>query len=159
MATYRDPGTLEFDAVIVRPDVPGSSAFVSVPFDVRETFGAGRVAVHADFDGETYRGSLATFEGEHRLLVLTAVQERLGKGPGDRVHVTLRLDTAVRTVELDGDISSAFADAGVLDSYRAMSYSHQREYEQWISSAAQVETRARRIGKAIDMIAEGARLK
>lgn len=159
MATYNDPGTLEFDAIIVRSDVTGSSSFVIVPFDVREVFGAGRVPVHADFDGETYRGSLATFGDDHRLLVLTEVQERLGKGPGDSVHVTLRLDTAVRTVELDDDIASAFVDAGVLDSYRAMSYSHQREYAQWITSAMHVETRARRIGKAIDMIAEGARLK
>jgi len=87
------------------------------------------------------------------------VQERLGKGPGDSVHVTLRLDTAARTVELDDDIASAFVDAGVLDSYRAMSYSHQREYAQWITSAALPETRARRIGKSIDMIVEGARLK
>ena len=159
MATYNDPGTLEFDAVIVRSDVTGSSSFVAVPFDVRETFGAGRVPVHADFDGETYRGSLVNFGDGHRLLVLTEVQERLGKGAGDTVHVTLRLDTAVRTVELDGDILAAFTDAGVLDSYRAMSYSHQREYEQWITSAKQPETRARRIGKAIDMVAEGARLK
>ena len=159
MATYNDPGTLEFDAIIVRSEVTGSSSFVAVPFDVRETFGAGRVPVHADFDGETYRGSLVTFGGGHRLLVLTEVQERLGKGPGDSVHVTLRLDTAVRTVELDDDIAAAFVDAGVLDSYRAMSYSHQREYAQWITSAALPETRARRIGKAIDMVVEGARLK
>jgi len=159
MATYRDPGTLEFDAVIVRSDVTGSSSFVAVPFDVAEAFGAGRVPVHADFDGETYRGALVTDGTDHRLLVLTELQERLGKGPGDAVHVALRLDTAVRTVELDDDIVSAFTEAGVLDAYRAMSYSHQREYEQWITNSDQPETRARRIGKAIDMIVEGARLK
>jgi hypothetical protein len=161
MVTYLDPGTLSFDATIERSDVPGSSSFVAVPFDVEQTFGTrGRVPVWADFDGETYRGSLVTYGGgRHLLLILTELQERLGKSPGDSVHVTVRLDTAHRTVELAMDVAEAFAHAGVLESYRAMSYSHQKEYNVWIEDAKKPDTRARRIGKAIDMIAEGARLK
>jgi hypothetical protein len=161
MVDYRDPGVLEFDAIIERSDVRGASSFVAVPFDVFEKYGTrGRVPVWADFNGEAYRGSIVTFGGgRHRLLVLTEVQERIGLSPGDTVHVTVKLDTAVRIVELDEDIAAAFTAAGVLDLLRAMSYSHQREYVQWITSAKQAETRARRIGTAIDMVAEGARLK
>ena len=161
MVTYLDPGTLSFDATIERSDVPGSSSFVAVPFDIEAHFGTrGRVPVWADFDGETYRGSIVTFGGPHHLLlVLTELQERLGKGPGDSVHVTVRLDTAHRTVEIGVDVAEAFTHAGVIDSYRAMSYSHQKEYASWIDDAKKPDTRARRIGKSIDMIAEGARLK
>jgi len=161
MVTYLDPGTLSFDAVISRSDAPGSSSFVAVPFDVLETFGTrGRVPVRADFDGESYRGSLVTFGGPHHLLlVLTELQERLGKGPGDSVDVTVRLDQSARVVELDVDVAAAFTDAGVLEAFRAMSYSHQKEYHVWITTAKRAETRDRRISTAIDMVADGARLK
>ena len=33
--------------------------------------------------------------------------------------------------------------------YRAMSFSHQREYSLWIEEAKQAETRGRRIAKAV----------
>ena len=157
---YTDPGPREFDASIERAEVRGSSAFVAVPFDVHEAYGTrGRVPVWADFDGEAYRGSLVTYGNGHLLLVLAEIQERIGKGPGDTVHVTVKLDTAVRVVELDADVADAFTAAGVTDRFRAMSYSHQREYTTWIAEAAKPETRARRIASAIDRVAEGAHLK
>ena len=47
----------EFEAEIKKvPDING--AYIEIPFDVKETFGRGRVKVHATFDGETYDGSL-----------------------------------------------------------------------------------------------------
>ena len=54
---------------------------------------------------------------------------------------------------------SAFTDADVADAFRAMSYSHQREYHQWIAEAKRDETRARRIAKSIELIRDGVRLK
>ena len=72
MVTYADPGTIEFGAVIYRPDVTGASSFVDVPFDVPAAFGTrGRVPVSAAFDGVPYGGSPVTFGGPgHRILVL-----------------------------------------------------------------------------------------
>lgn len=160
MVSYRDPGPIEFDAIITKQDVTGASAFVAFPFDAAELFGVkGRVPVLATFDGLEYRGSLVrSDEPGHRLLVLAAVQEQTGKGPGDSVHVTVRLDTSERVVELDHDIESALKDAGRLDAFRAMSYSHQREFTGWITGAKQAETRERRIAKMLEMLAEGTRL-
>ena len=40
-----------------------------------------------------------------------------------------------------------------------MSYSHKKEYVDWIDSAKQEETRARRVEKALTMLALGKRLK
>lgn len=159
MVEYRDPGTLTFDAVIKRSDVAGSSAFVPVPLDVPELFGtAGRVPVHATFNDEPYRGSLVPFADGHLLPVASDIEERTGCRPGDSVRVKLSLDASVRVVELDADVLDAFAAAGVLPAYRAMASSHQREFAQWIGSASSAELRARRIGGAIDMIADGLRL-
>lgn len=160
MVAYRNPGPLEFDAVIERADLIGSSAFVPFPFDTKEQFGtAGRVPVTVRFDNIDYRGSLVTYGGSHLILVLTDIQNRLGKGPGDSVRVRIELDTAERMVELDDDIAQALTDAGALASFRGMSYSHQREYALWIAEAKRSETRQRRIVKMIELVAEGLRLK
>jgi uncharacterized protein YdeI (YjbR/CyaY-like superfamily) len=43
----------------------------------------------------------------------------------------------------------------VLASFKALSYSHQKEYVQWITEAKQKETRERRLQKALQMIAQG----
>ncbi len=161
MGSYSDPGGVEFDARIYRPDVTGASSFVDAPFDVPAAFGTrGRVPVAATFDGEPYRGSLVTFGGPgHRILVVAEIQQAIGKGPGDTVHVTVRLDTAERTVELDADVEEALAASGRLAQFRALSYSHQREYWQWIGAAKKPETRQARVEKMLRMLAEGTRLK
>jgi len=161
MVTYADPGTVEFDAVIYRPDVTGASSFVDVPFDVPAAFGAkGRVPVAAEFDGAPYRGSLVTFGGPgHRILVVAEVQQAIGKGPGDSVHVAVRLDTAERIVELDADVEGALEASGSLEQFRALAYSHQKEFWLWVSGAKKPETRRARVEKTIEMLEAGKRLK
>lgn len=160
MSRLLNPGLLAFDAEITRADVTGSSAFVAFPHDVRELFGTGgRVPVNATLDGVPYRGSLVTYGAGHMILVLTDIQKRIAKGPGDTVHVTVELDETPRVVELDPDVESAFAGANVVEAFRAMSYSHQREYQQWIAQAKREDTRARRIGRSVELIRDGARLK
>jgi len=50
-------GVRRFNAKITAvPDQDG--AYIVVPFDIREMYGRGRVAIHATFDGEPYDGSI-----------------------------------------------------------------------------------------------------
>jgi len=160
MVTYTDPGPLEYDGVLERSDVSNASAYVPFPYDVRELFGVtGRVPVVVHFDDIEYRGSLVSYGGPHRMLMLREIREKLGKLPGDIVHVRLQLDTAPRVVELEPDVEAAFQEAGVLDTFRSFSYSHQREYQQWLEGAKRAETRVARIQKATVMLAEGKHLR
>lgn len=101
MVKYSDPGPIEFDAVIERPDGPG--AYVTFPFSALEMFGVrARVPVTATFDERVdYTGSLAPYDGMHRLGVRKDVQEALGKSYGDPVKVQVNLDT--NRAELAGD--------------------------------------------------------
>ena len=80
----------EFEAEIKKvPDING--AYIEIPFDVKETFGRGRVKVHATFDGETYDGSLVRMKTPcHILGIRKDIREKIGKQPGDTVHVTLK---------------------------------------------------------------------
>ena len=47
----------EYDAVIRAVEDKGG-AYVPFPYDLRKEFHAGRIKVHAEFDGEPYDGSI-----------------------------------------------------------------------------------------------------
>ncbi len=82
--------TYEFDAVIQKvPDLDG--AYVEIPFDVKATFGKGRVPVCATFDGEPYEGSLVRMGTPcHIIGIRKEIRARIGKQPGDSIRVTIR---------------------------------------------------------------------
>jgi bifunctional DNA-binding transcriptional regulator/antitoxin component of YhaV-PrlF toxin-antitoxin module len=147
-------GKHEFDAVI---EATGGGAFVSVPFDVEAVFGKKRVKVNATFDGEPYRGSVVRMGGEdHMLIVVKAIRDKIGKQPGDRVHVTLEEDAAPREVVVPADLRAALdADPEAAAAFDRLSFTHRREYVIWIEEAKREETRRRRIDKAAGMLREG----
>jgi uncharacterized protein YdeI (YjbR/CyaY-like superfamily) len=102
------------------------------------------------FDGIPYRGSMVKMGGpRHLLLILKEIRKKLGKGEGDKIRVSVELDEAPREVVLARDVEAAFKKAGVLKTYRGMSFSHQREYSLWIEDAKQAKTHERRIAKAV----------
>jgi uncharacterized protein YdeI (YjbR/CyaY-like superfamily) len=69
--------------------------------------------------------------------------------------VTLEPDQAERSVQVPDDLGTALEHAGLRESFAALSYSHQREYVQWIDEAKKPETRARRISQTIDRLRAG----
>ena len=80
----------EFDAVIRKvPDING--AYIEIPFDVKAEFGKGRVAVHVIFDGEPYDGQAERMGTPcHIVGIRKDIRAKIGKEPGDEVHVTLQ---------------------------------------------------------------------
>lgn len=80
----------EFDAELKKvPDIDG--AYVEIPFDVREEFGRGRVKVRATFDGAEYDGSIVRMGTPcHIIGVRKDIRAKIGKQPGDMVHVVIR---------------------------------------------------------------------
>lgn len=80
----------EFTAEIKKvPDIDG--AYIEIPFDVPAEFGKGRVKVHATFDGEPYDGSMVKMGTPLHILGLRKdIRQKIGKQPGDKVHVTLQ---------------------------------------------------------------------
>ncbi|MEU4393291.1 YdeI/OmpD-associated family protein [Kribbella sp. NPDC023855] len=142
-----------FDGMI--QEALGGGAYVEVPGEVIEALGGGgRIPVQATFDGVAYRGSIVSMGGCLALGILKQIRGELGKGPGDPVTVTVERDTAARTVEVPADLAEALEAAGVKDAFDALSFSHRREHVQAIEDAKKPETRARRIAKAVEMVAE-----
>lgn len=149
--------TREFTATIQAGSMGG--AYVDVPFDVEQAFGRKRVPVVASIDGVSYRGSLVRMGSDcHMLLIRKDIRERIGKDVGDDVAVTLREDTQPRSVEAPADLAAALERTpAAADFYRQLSYTHQREYVQWITEAKREETRRARVEKTLALLLDGKR--
>ncbi len=142
----------QFRAVIQNEGSGG--AFVTVPFDAEKVFGRKRIKVKASIDGEPYRGSLVRMGGEqYLLLVLKEIRQKVGKSFGDEVSVIVEEDLEPRIVELPPDLQQALDEhPGELAYFQQLSYTHQREYVQWVTQAKRTETRLGRIQRMIEML-------
>ncbi len=86
----------EFDSLLYEAGGTGG-AYVIFPYDIRKEFGRGRVKVHATFDGEPYDGSIVNMGVKNSdgticyiIGVRKDIRSRIGKQPGDSIHVTVR---------------------------------------------------------------------
>ena len=146
----------EFDAEIKAGR--GGGALVEMPFSVRDVFGTGgQVRVKVTFDGHEYRGSLAPMGGGvHIVGVRKDVRAAIGKDVGDRVRVVVEPDTEPREVAIPEELAAALAahdDAAAV--YSSLSYTHRREFAEWVAEAKRQETRDRRATRAIELIRDG----
>jgi len=87
----------KYDTEIRATDSGRGGAYVPFPFDIRAEFGKGRVKVHATFDGEPYDGSIVNMGVKNPdgtvcyvIGILKEIRTKIGKQPGDTVHVTIR---------------------------------------------------------------------
>ncbi|HAD11737.1 MAG TPA: hypothetical protein DCF33_04780 [Saprospirales bacterium] len=149
-----DGKIIAFDAVLKA--VEGNQAMsVDFPYDVYELYGVrGQVKVKVTYDGVPYRGSMVKMGGScHWLLVRKDIRKQIGKNPGDMVHVTVQRDTEERVVEIPEDLQALFEQyPQAKDYYDTLSYTHRKEYVQWISEAKRPETRQNRLLKTIEML-------
>ena len=135
-------------------DAGGGGAFVRIPFDVERAFGSKRPKVKATIDGEPYRGTLVRMGApEHILIILKEIREKIGKGFGDEVAVTVEVDVAPRRVQVPEDFQQALdAHPAAKAAFKKMSYTHQKEYVRAILEAKRESTRRDRIAKTIEML-------
>jgi len=145
----------EFEAVIQSPPDAPRAAYICVPFDVEEVFGTrARVAVKGTFDGRPYRGTIQPMTGGHVIGIDAEMRKSLGKNAGDSIHVMMEKDTEERTVVIPADLSTALDKNPVSrDRFDKLSYSHRKEYVEYITEAKKPETRSRRIQKTIGELA------
>lgn len=132
----------------------GGGAFVRIPFDVEQAFGSKRPKVKAAIDGEPYRGTLVRMGGpEYILIILKEIREKIGKGFGDEVAVTVEEDVTPRRVEVPVDFQQALdGNLAAKAAYEKMSYTHQKEFARAILEAKRESTRRSRIAKAVEML-------
>lgn len=151
------PDRQTFTAII--QNAGGGGAFVEVPFDVETVFGAKRPKIKATIEGVPYRGILSRMGTEfHMLIILKGIREQIGKTFGDEVTITIEPDTEPRVIEVPKDLMKEFKkDKEAKAFFDKLSYTHQKEYVNWINEAKKEETRHNRIIKTLEMLRKGKR--
>lgn len=147
-----------FTSTLKRPDGVGTWTYLDIPLDVMAAFGKkGQVKVRGTLNGHPFRGSaLPHGDGTHYLVVNRSTREAIGATQGDSVQVVLRADLEERKVNLPEDLVLAMqANSSSKAIFEKLSYSHQKQYIEWIESAKQAATRQDRILKTITMLPEG----
>lgn len=127
---------------------------IEVPPSVVENLGAGkRPRVTVTLNGYTYQSTVAVMGGRFMLPLAAVHREKAGVKGGEKVAVTVELDTAPREVTVPGDLAQAFArDAQARAAFERLSYTHRKEHVRAIEEAKKPETRVRRIAKTLEML-------
>jgi hypothetical protein len=134
----------------------GERPTVEIPFDVRAEYGAARAKVVATVNGVKLRTSVAVYGGKSYVGFREDVRRAAGIAIGDEIEVRLEPDLEERTVDVPQDLAAALSkSAKAKAAFEALSFTHRREYTQWIAEAKKAETRERRVKKALEMLREG----
>ncbi len=81
---------LKFRAKIIQ-NGDMDAAYVEVPYDIKESFGKGRLLVNAAFDGIPYSGQVVKMNTPYYIIGITKqIRKQIGKSFGDIVEVVLR---------------------------------------------------------------------
>src|SRR5262245_31052258 len=129
---------------------------VYFPFDVFEVFGTrSRLAVKGTINGFPFRSSIFPMGGgKFYMVVDREMREGAKVKAGDTVEFVMEKDDEPRTIATPPDLLKALnARKSVKAMWDKLNYTHRKEYIGAIEEAKKPETRARRIAKAVEMIA------
>jgi hypothetical protein len=143
-----------FDAALERNDSGGH--LVALPFDAKEVFGRVRVPVRATVNGHTFRSTLMRYGGTDYLGLNREAREGASVEAGQTITVELEVDDEPRVVEVPTELSDALAgDEAASEAFERLSFTHRREFAEWVDEAKREETRRRRAEQALAMLREG----
>ena len=136
--------------------VQKTATMFRVPFDLGQAFGRARPPVKVTIRSHMWRTTPGVYDGVGHIVVNRAVKAATGVDAGDRVRVRMELDTEPRTVLLPADLRAALGGTPeAKGAFERLSFTHQREYVEWVEEAKRSETRARRIGATVEQFAAG----
>ncbi len=115
-----------------------------------------RIRVKGTINRHPFATSAQAWRNEAHLITVNAeMRKRMGLVGGEDVQVELEPDPSPPPeIRIPPDFAKALrAKRGALAAFKAMAWSHRKEYVEAIEEAKKPETRARRIQQAIEMIA------
>ena len=120
--------------------------------------GGKKPSVQATIRGYTWRTALGSMGGRVMLPVSADVRSHAGIAAGDSFDLELVVDSSPRVVEVPPDLQAALdAEPAALAFFGTLPPSQQRWFTLSVEGAKQAETRARRVQKAVTMLAAGER--
>lgn len=152
----------EFEAKLERPEGVGTWTFLAIPFNIEEAYGVkSQVRVKGTVNGVQYKSSLMpNGDGTYFLVVNKSIRDAAGVSSGDSVYVVMERDTDIREVIVPDDLKNVLeTDENTKENFEQLSYSHKKEFVDWIEQAKREETRVKRIETTLRKIKEKKTLK
>jgi len=144
-----------FKARLTARGPAGAWTFLEIPFSVQETFGSkSRVSVMGTMNGFPFRNSLLPQgDGTHAMAVNKTLQAGAKAAAGDLVSVTMEVDRSERVVDVPVELRRALKSHPEAEAaFQSLSYSHRKEFADWVADAKQDKTRVGRAEKSIAMV-------
>ena len=150
-----------FTTKLVRPEGVGTWTFAPIPAGVSDRADLkAKMRVRGTIDGVPLRSSVMAGSGELFIVIAKELRDKIGRQAGDVVKMTLGLDASNTTVNIPTGLKKALStNQKAKTSFERMAPSHKKAYVQWITEAKAKETRANRIGKAVQQISVGKTLR
>lgn len=154
---------IRFNAKLLRPLTPRPVAwtFLNLPQSASKRLPSrGMVSVDGTLNGAPMSATLEPDgQGGHWLKVDRKLREAAGAQAGDTVTLEIAPTTQEPEPQIPPDLRKALALASskAREVWSDITPRARRDWVQWITSAKQTETRARRILTACDMLAKGKR--
>jgi hypothetical protein len=143
-----------FSVVLER--VQKTATMFRVPFDLEQAFGRARPPVKVTIRDYTWRTTPGVYGGVGHIVVNRAAKAATGVDAGDRVRVTMELDAEPRKVTVPPDLRAALnADPAAKSAFAKLSFTHRREYVEWVEEAKRPETRGRRVASTVERVRTG----
>jgi Bacteriocin-protection, YdeI or OmpD-Associated/Domain of unknown function (DUF1905) len=130
---------------------------IQVPDKIVESFNAGKKPpVRITINGYSYRNTIAVMGGVYMVGVSAEHRKGAGIEGGDKIEVTIELDTDPREVEVPAELEKLLNKNPAAKKYfETLSNSKKKGIILPIKDAKTDETRNRRIEKAISLLEEG----
>jgi hypothetical protein len=127
-----------------------------VPLDVKALWGEARPPVSVTINGHPYSSRLMVYSGQTWLGLTNAFRKSYDLKAGDSVEVEMDRDDTPREVNVPPEFQKELdADDVARAAYEQLSFTHRREYAEWITSAKRADTRERRLARALEMLRAG----
>ena len=133
----------------------GGGALVVLPADVHEALGGGfRFRVTGTLNGVDFESSTMALGGGRVCVGMhKATRQKAQVAIGDLVEVRIARDDRPREVKVPAELATALAaDPDAAAAFERLSFSHRREYADWIAGAKRADTRARRVEQTLQRL-------
>lgn len=128
----------------------GNHASIEIPEkNLREIGGNRRAPLKVTINGYTYQSTATGVDDKCMVVFPMRDREASGAATGDRITVTLELDSGYREIEVSAALSDALDINGLSKVFHELTYSKRKEFARQVSDAKSDETRARRIRNVI----------
>lgn len=128
----------------------GNHAAIEIPAEQLVALGGNkRAPLKVTIKDYTYQSTATGMDGKTLVVFPTKDRQASGVAAGDRVMVTLELDSGYRQVDVPTELKVALEEAGLWQTFYDLNYSTRKEFARGVREAKAEETKARRVEKVI----------